>query len=83
VTDESPLLMVPIQTCDVCHRPAPLLARIRFERLCVRCWRALPEDRRWPPPCTMQEGHLAEVAARDAMQRRGGTDRHLVRKGLS
>ncbi len=40
--------------------------------------------RPWPRlALSIQEVHTAEVAARDHMMKRGGTDRHLVLKGLS
>jgi len=77
------LLLVPAERCERCPATPGLFAVTRAGRLCVGCWKELPEPLRWLPPSTMQETHEAEVLARERMTARGGTDRHLVRAGLS
>jgi hypothetical protein len=77
------LLLVPATRCDRCPSMPGLLAVTRVGRLCRDCWMELPEPLKWLPPSTMQETHWAEVKARERMTARGGTDRHLVRAGLS
>jgi hypothetical protein len=48
--------------------------------LCVRHWRA--EGRPWPVrKAEMQAAQRALEKARDAMNKRGGADRHMVRNG--
>ena len=76
------LLMVPVSPrCSRCRETALLFALIWKLRLCRRCW--VEAGRPWPEASTMHDTHQAEVAARERMQARGGTDRHLVRAGLS
>lgn len=59
------------------------LARLgRGRLLCLGCWRAA--GRPWPMPETdVYRIHEAEEATRQKMLARGGTHRHLVRKGLT
>lgn len=47
--------------------------------LCGPCWRQAGEPS--APPSTAAEAHAAALKARDRMQARGGTDRHMVRSG--
>ena len=67
--------------CDRCPAVRHLMAWTVKGLLCSACWHALGQPA--AKPATMHEVHAAEVAARDSMTRRGGTDRHLVRNGLS
>lgn len=88
--DRRPVKAAGVLRGDVCttcgagqEQGRVFLARLGGGRLlCLVCWRAA--GRPWPMPETdVQRIHEAELATRERMQARGGTDRHLVRKGLT
>lgn len=68
--------------CDRCGAPRQLLVRLITDELVDGpCWRKAGS------PFPLAQAGLAEVAAneariREAMVRRGGAERHLVRKGV-
>lgn len=78
------LLLAPVG-CDGCGPDAArstLLAVVDGRRLCLPCW--LGAGRPWPTSVASPlEAHEVEVRTRERMTARGGTDRHLVRKGLT
>jgi hypothetical protein len=49
--------------------------------LCGRCWKHLGMPDPYPERATPEQVHAAHLAIVEAMYRRGGADRHLVRKG--
>lgn len=53
------------------------------EYLCLDCWKARRKP--WPGYWHLSAAELQEIEnqTRKRMTERGGTDRHLVRKGLS
>jgi hypothetical protein len=71
--------------CDWCPdaRPNGLYLRGDDGSLrCVACWKAAGRPFPIRPP-SVAELHEAEVATRERMMARGGSDAHIVRKGLS
>ncbi len=69
--------------CDVIDERI-LYARVGpDEFLCVKCW--IARRKPWPGHWHLSKYELLENenAIRKGMTGRGGTDRHLVRKGLS
>lgn len=79
---EGALLQADHLACGRCRRPMRLLAVVGPYLLCSACWEAAGSP--WPRgQATAQEIHEAELAIRERMTARGGTDKHLVRKGLS
>jgi hypothetical protein len=71
-----------LHACTRCRSPRLLLGHVTDQdRLCADCYREAGE----PPAGRMSPAgvHAAELAARDRMLARGGTDRHLVRSGKS
>lgn len=79
----APLLLVPVGGCTKCGDARAdglyALAAGPYRRLCSRCWEAT--GRPWPGPADVQQQHESELKVREAMQKRGGTDRHMVRNG--
>ncbi len=71
-----------MHTCDVCGEPRLLLARIEDLLACAGCWKKRGA-KVWYPPKDASVLFHHETANREAMTRRGGTDRHLVRNGLA
>jgi hypothetical protein len=77
-------VLLPV-TCHGCDRPlaecGDSFVRTVKGALCCACWIRL--KRPGAGGSAMQETYEAEVVARERMQARGGTDRHLVRNGMS
>ena len=77
----SALLTIPASDCDRCHKPAGLRVVSVKGYLCGRCWKALGEPP--APSVDPRKTFEQEQLTRERMTKRGGTDRHLVRKGIS
>lgn len=69
--------------CDLCPEVSnsKLYALVDGVRLCNSCWRAAGRPACSPSQIGLAEQAAMEVKIRERMQRRGGADRHLVRKG--
>jgi hypothetical protein len=82
--EPAPLLLIltGCHVCGDCRKDVGLYATMSDgTRVCSECWKDRGSP--WPQRGTMAEFHEAEVATVARMQKRGGTDRHLVRNGMS
>jgi ribosomal protein L37AE/L43A len=71
-----------LHACTRCGAPRLLLVRLGADDwLCAACWRAAGEPS--GPRHSPEAVFAREQLTRDQMRARGGTDRHLVRNGLS
>lgn len=69
--------------CGDCKDPGLYVRLAPTKRLCAPCWHAAgrPGSEEQPPPPSQLFAH--ETRTREHMTKRGGTARHLVRKGLA
>lgn len=70
-----------METCSECGAAPELLAHVRRTVLCAACWHRLGEPFPWVS--TVNETAQAEIETHERMLKRGGTSRHLVRKGIA
>jgi uncharacterized Fe-S cluster-containing radical SAM superfamily protein len=68
-----------LHACTRCREPKLLLVRLNQDLLCAACWNWMGR----PYPKHATDPTIMEVATREKMLARGGTDRYRVRAGKS
>lgn len=81
--DQAPPLRRVSLSCDECppDSGSRLHVTVSGRRYCAKHWYAAGCPTPREPLATAQQVHEQELATRDRMNRRGGTDRHMVRTG--